>query len=111
MGTVFHVPEGDPAYGRRAFRNVRNLLDDEHIEADLVVICNSDGIEHLLTDAPTAATVSDLIAEDVTVSCCSNSLGTSDYGKGQLLDGVTIVPTAMGALTHRQKQGFAYIRP
>jgi intracellular sulfur oxidation DsrE/DsrF family protein len=51
--TVFHLPEGEEAYGTRVFRNIANLLADETVDstvADLV-----DGVE-LVSSAMTELT-------------------------------------------------------
>jgi len=110
LGTVFHVPEREPAYGERAFRNVQNLLDDETADSDVTVVCNSGGINHLLASAPTAEQVRELLEAGVTIYACRNSMG-DEVSRSDLVDGVEVVPTAMGELTRRQAAGDTYIRP
>lgn len=108
-GTVFHVPEGDPAYGRRAFRNVENLLADETIDSDITVVCNGGGVDQLFASASAAERVRELVDAGVRVCACRNSLDDPDTSL--LVEGVEIVPTAMGELTRRQAAGDAYVRP
>ncbi|WP_254278897.1 DsrE family protein [Haloarcula marina] len=110
-GTVFHVPESGREYAERAFRNVANLLDDETLDSDITVVCNGGGAGHVLASAVTAGTVETLVAEDVDVCVCRNSLDAADIDTSMLVDGVRVVPTAMGELTRRQSKGDAYIRP
>jgi len=110
LGTVFHVPEREQAYGKRALRNAQNLVDDETTDSDITVVCNGGGIDHLLASAPTADQISELIQVGVRVCACRNSMG-EDVSLADLVDGVEVVPTAMGELTKRQAAGDAYIRP
>lgn len=110
-GTVFHLPEGDETYAERALRNAGNVLDDETIAGEVVVVCNSGGVAHVLDPSRVEPAVSRLIDRGVTVVACRNSLDSRDADTADLLDGVGVVPTAMGELTRRQAQGYAYVRP
>ncbi|QIO23385.1 DsrE family protein [Haloarcula sp. JP-L23] len=111
LGTIVHVPEGDSTYGKRAFRNVENLLADETLASDVTVVCNGGGVDHLLRSASTATRVRTLVERGVDVCACRNSLDSGGHDADELVDGVRIVPTAMGELTKQQASGSAYIRP
>jgi hypothetical protein len=66
--TVFHIPEDDDAYGKRALRNAANLLADETVDVEVCVVANGDGARHLLAEASTAEDVRELLDDGVLVS-------------------------------------------
>ena len=108
---VFHLPEGDTAYGQKVFRNVSNLLADETISVSVAVVANGGGIDHLLATAPTAETARKLRESGVELLLCSNTLEGSEHELDDFIDGVEVVSSAMGELTRRQANGAGYIRP
>lgn len=110
-GTVFHLPEGEEAYATRVFRNAGNLLDDETIAGEVVVVCNSAGVSHVLDPSTVEPAVSRVLDRGVRVVACQNSLDSRDADPDALLEGVDAAPTAMGELTRLQAQGYAYVRP
>jgi intracellular sulfur oxidation DsrE/DsrF family protein len=109
--TVFHLPEGKEAYGRRVFRNAANLIADETVDATVAIVVNGGGIGYLRTDAPTADRVRELIEDGVEVCVCRNTLDGSDTDVTDFVDGVELVSSAMAELTRKQDAGYAYIRP
>jgi intracellular sulfur oxidation DsrE/DsrF family protein len=52
-----------------------------------------------------------MVDAGVTVLACRNSLDGHEYDAADLLDGVSVVPTAMGEFVRRQATGAAYVRP
>lgn len=109
--TVFHVPEDDEDYGKKALRNASNLLDDETVDVEVSVVANGDGVAHLLDEASTADDVRELLAAGVDVFACGNTVVAADYDEADLVDGVSVVSSGMGELTRRQADGHAYVRP
>lgn len=109
--TVFHLPDGEETYGTRVFRNVANLLADNTIDATAAVVVNEEGIDHVLTDAPTADRARQLLDDGVEICVCQNTLEGSEHAVIDLLDGVRLVSSAMAELTRKQDDGYAYIRP
>lgn len=111
VDTVFHLPESDPAYAERTLRNARNLLADETVTGDVALVCNGGGVDHVLPDTRVSEAVTAAIDAGVTVLACRNSLDGHASDAADLLDGVAVVPTAMGELARRQAAGAAYVRP
>jgi intracellular sulfur oxidation DsrE/DsrF family protein len=109
--TVFHLPEGDDSYGKRVFRNAANLLADTTVDSTVAIVVNGGGIEHVLTDAPTAEQARQLLDDGVELCVCQNTLEGSEHAAVDLVDGVRIVSSAMAELTRKQDDDYAYIRP
>jgi intracellular sulfur oxidation DsrE/DsrF family protein len=110
--TVFHVPEGDEAYARRAFANASNLLADDTVAVEVAIVANGDGVAHLRADASSADRVRALLDAGVEVCACGNTIRKRDaLDEADLLDGVTVVSSGMGELTRRQADGYGYVRP
>lgn len=109
--TVFHLPEGEEAYGKRVFRNAANLFDDETVDSTVAIVVNGGGIDHVRDDAPTADRIRELLDDGVEICVCRNTLEGTDYAVADLVDGVELVSSAMAELTRKQDGGYAYIRP
>jgi intracellular sulfur oxidation DsrE/DsrF family protein len=108
--TVFHVPEGDRQYGWRALRNVEHFLEDDR-SADVAVVFNGGGIEHLRQDAPARDRVSGLLDRGVELCLCANTIDSKDYDRESFPEGVTVVDSGVAELARRQGEGWAYVRP
>lgn len=108
---VFHIPEGDVAYGKRALENVTNLRADETVDVSISVVANGGGLEHLYSDARTADTVRELLDAGVEFFACENTIERSDREPDELVDGVSVASSGVGELTRQQTAGAGYIRP
>jgi intracellular sulfur oxidation DsrE/DsrF family protein len=104
-GTAFHLPGRATEYADRVFRNATNLCDDETAAGEVVVVCNSADVTHVLDPSTADPAVSKVLDRGATVVACRNSLESRDADAADLLEGVTVVPTAMRELTRRQAQG------
>lgn len=112
MDVVFHVPSGDPTVHGNALGNVENLLADDTIRVqNIAVVVNGDGLEMVVRSTDYADRVRDLVDRQVRVRACQNTLDSADRDSDALVDGVEIVPSAMGELARLQSDGYAYIRP
>jgi intracellular sulfur oxidation DsrE/DsrF family protein len=109
--TVFHLPEGEEAYGTRVFRNAANLLADGTVDPTVAIVVNGGGIDHVRSDAPTADRARQLLEDGVELCVCKNTLEGANADAGDLVDGVRLVSSAMAELTRKQDDGYAYIRP
>lgn len=111
MQTVLHCSSGRRSDWRHALGNVENLLADETLDlTDVELLCNGDAVSLATADAALADRVDDLLARDVRVCVCRNSLDTRPSVENRLIAGVERVPSGVGELTKRQTEGYAYIR-
>lgn len=112
MDVVFHVTSGNRASVASAFGNVRNLLDDDSVDVNGVdVVTNGAAVGHLGADGDLDGDVRALLNRGVEIAACANSLDSRGESAEDLVDGVGVVPSAMGALVSLQAEGYAYVRP
>lgn len=112
MRAVFHVPANEPGAHDVAIRNVENLLGDDSVAvSDVVVVANGGGLHLLTRDAAQRADVERLLDAGVRFCACRNSLRRADLDAADLIDGVEVVPSAVGELVRLQDEGYAYLRP
>ncbi|MEF8793334.1 DsrE family protein [Thiohalorhabdus sp.] len=116
---VYQVNEIDRANG--ALRNVGN-----HLEAtgtplegniDLAVVSHSSGVYMLLEGATNSKgelyepKVQDLMSKGVAFLQCRKTLQGKGLKKSDLVDGVEIVPSGVGEVAEKQRNGYAYVKP
>lgn len=88
-----------------------NLLDDLGEIAEVELVTHGPGVGLCLAGSPQAEAVAALIARGVVVAACENTLRAQSIAAGQLAPGVATVPSGVGELVRRQRQGWAYVRP
>jgi len=96
-----------------ALSNIRNLLSDlGSDQVDVELVANGDAVViYLPALSIYAERIQSLAQQGVRFVACNNSLRYMNLEGEGLLDGVEIVPSAVGELTRRQAEGWAYIRP
>lgn len=110
-GVVVHLSEAGEAKHEAVARNVVNLLADLGEGTEVELVTHGPGTGLCLAGGPQAEAVGALIARGVTVAACENSLRSLGIGAQQLVGGVVTVPSGVGELVRRQRQGWAYVRP
>ncbi len=111
QGAVFHINDASVNKQRSALKNIENLRAEmPDIPIELVV--QGEAIT-MVVDRETALKpeLETLPQEGVTVAVCRNTMRGKGISSEQLILGVEIVPSAVGELVRRQKQGMAYIKP
>ena len=111
QGAVFHINDASVNKQRSALKNMENLRAEmPDIPIELVV--QGEAIT-MVVDRETALKpeLETLLQEGVTVAVCRNTMRGKGISSEQLILGVEIVPSAVGELVRRQKQGMAYIKP
>lgn len=112
MKAVFHVSERDSEQWSRALGNILNLLDDPTVDSEKVaLVVNSAGVDLLKTRSGYGDEVTRLSKRGVDFLACRNTLTRSNIAEEDLYAEVRTVPSAMGALTRLQHEGYAYIKP
>lgn len=110
-GVVFHLDEADPARQALVLGNMVNLLAELGGDTPLELVANGPGLEALLLAAPLADQVGRLVDRGVSVVACANTMRQRGVSVDRLLPGVRVVPSGVGQLVRRQREGWAYLRP
>lgn len=109
MDVIFHIDE--PSKWPVLLSNV------QHYQEWLQAQSDNSSLEILINGGAVAQAVGDsdidlcLLARDVNISVCANSMRQRDITKEQLQGGLTVVPSGVVELVKRQHEGFAYIKP
>lgn len=112
MKAVFHVSRDDRELWERGLGNISNLLDDPTIDLrEVVLVVNGGGARLVKRRSRFSSQLGDLVDRGLVLSVCRNSIESSEVGEDDLLEAAVIVPSAMGELTRRQCDGYAYIKP
>ncbi len=108
---VFHINDASPHKQRGTLKNISNLLaESPDIRVELVV--QGDAITLVTAqESPFANALAALQQRGVVIAVCRNTLKAKGMTDTELLDDMTIVPSAVGELVRRQQQGAAYIKP
>lgn len=115
MKICFHVDELER--WKTCFANIKNTLnycDDKDTGCDVVVIANSEAVDDLAqskTNEDQQHLIQDLVSKGVKIAACRNALAARDIEIADLIPGVDTVPAGIIALTEKQQEGYAYIRP
>lgn len=110
-GVVVHLDEAGEAKHESVTRNVANLLADLGEPAEVELVAHGPGVELCLAESPQTEAVRALIARGVVVAVCENTLRAMSIDARRLAPGVVTVPSGVGELVRKQRQGWAYIRP
>jgi len=108
---IFQLNEADDHRINLVLNNMNNLLADlEEVEMELVAY--SQGVVlYLKEENPHLERVENLQGKGVHLAVCNNTLRSLNLKPEDLLEGVRVVPSGVGELVRRQKDGWIYIRP
>ncbi|HET9079919.1 MAG TPA: DsrE family protein [Trebonia sp.] len=110
-GVVVHLDEAGEAKHEAVTRNVANLLGDLGEGTEVELVAHGPGVALCLAGSPQAEAVGALIARGVVVAACENTLRAQGIAARRLVPGVVTVPSGVGELVRKQRQGWAYVRP
>lgn len=110
-GLVLHVGSSDPRPEQLvgAFRTGSNAIRDLPENTPVEVAVQGGAVRLLAQGSPIAEEIH-AAAQMLEILACENSLHSAELDPSQLVSGITVVPAAVGHLTRRQWQGWAYIR-
>jgi uncharacterized protein len=109
---VFQVSDGDPQKWNLALNNARNVQDDLGSDAvELEIVVYGPGIGMLKGDSPVGKRVADALESGVKVVACENTMKGQHLVYADMLPDIGYVPAGVVELMHRQREGYAYIRP
>ncbi|WP_243312776.1 DsrE family protein [Fundidesulfovibrio agrisoli] len=109
---LLHVDTADDRLAVAA-RNAANALKAlAGAPASIVLVANGPAVQLLGKANPDhAATLSNLLAQGVSVRACANSLNDFSLFPDFLVPGCEVVPAAIVELVRLQGEGYAYVKP
>ena len=115
LKVVVHFNFGDVARQGHGLKNIENILKEAEsagLVTEIEVVCHSDGII-LLEKAKTAQAtpIEALQKKGVQFAACENTMRQRSIRPGDLLPGVTTVPSGAFEVVRRQQDGYSYFKP
>ncbi len=110
-GVVVHLTEADTTKQAGVIKNINNLLNELGANTPVELVVNGPGMTAVLTDAPVAGQLRELLGRGAIVAACSNTMRERSISVHELIDGVTVVPAGIAQVVRRQWEGWAYVRP
>jgi len=108
---IFQLNEADIPRINLVLNNINNLRADlEEVEIELVAYAQGV-VLYLKEDNPQLERLQDLQKKGVQLAVCNNTMRSLDLKPEDLLDKVKVVPSGVGELVRKQKDGWIYIRP
>ena len=109
---IFQVSDSDPAKWNLALNNAKNVqqaIGADKSEVEIVVY--GPGINMLKADSTVGNRVEDAKKEGVNIVACENTMKGMKLTKDDMLPNTSYVPGGVVEIMHKQKLGYAYIRP
>lgn len=104
LKVVFHVSDEERL--TNAYNNVKNIVKDR-ADTQITLLLNGAAAKLVTFEEK----LEELVALDVDVKVCRNSLNGMKIEEDELIKGITVVPTGVLELVYRQQDGYAYIKP
>ncbi len=110
-GVVVHLNDGDPQVQRAVLRNALNLVPEVGAGTPIEVVVHGPGLGLALPGAEAGAALAEVQAAGIVLAVCRNSMRSQGVADADLVPGVVPVPSGVGHLVARQRDGWAYLRP
>jgi uncharacterized protein len=110
-GVVLHLTEAAPGKHRAVLRNALNLLPEVEPGTPIEVVVHGEAITLARPGQVTADALAEVLDAGIVLVVCRNSLRSQDLTDADLVQGAVVVPSGVGHLVARQRQGWAYLRP
>ena len=109
---LFQVSDNDPAKWNLVLNNAKNVqqaIGADKSEVEIVVY--GPGISMLKSDSTVGNRVEEAKAAGVNIVACENTMKGMKLTKDDMLPNTNYVPGGVVEIMHKQKAGYAYIRP
>ncbi|HEY6096254.1 MAG TPA: DsrE family protein [Gallionellaceae bacterium] len=109
---VFQVSDADPKKWNLALNNAKNAqeaLGAANVDVEIVVY--GPGIAMLKFDSTVASRIDEAKDAGIKVVACENTMKSQNLTHNDMLSSIGYVPAGVIELMHKQKEGYAYIRP
>ena len=109
---VFQVSDADPKKWNLTLNNAKNVQDNLGKDnVDIEIVTYGPGIGMMKLESEVAQRVDQAVASGVKIVVCENTMTAQKITKADMLPIASYVPGGVIELMHKQKEGYAYIRP
>ncbi len=105
---ILHLDDGERV--DRGLRSLQHLLDDMPGKVTVALVVNGGAVSVLRRTAAHAPAIRGLLEQGVAVVGCRHSLVRAGVDPAALTEGVLVVPSGLGELVRRQREGAAYVK-
>ncbi len=110
-GVVVHLNDPDPAKQAAVLVNITNLRVELGAGTPVELVVHGPALALARRDSPDAARLATLTEAGLQVAVCANSMRALQVTSEDLAGTVRVVPSGVAHLVHRQREGWAYLRP
>lgn len=111
MDVVLHISNHQEAAGAESLANLTNLLADESVETgEVALVANAGAIQHLQANTKFAGRIRSFLDRNVSFFACGNAMQAQSVTEDDLVDGVTVATSGVGALARLEADGYQYIK-
>lgn len=110
-GVTLHLDEGAPSKHAAVLRNALNLLPEVPSGTPIEVVVHGEGIGLARPDGPASAALAEALAAGITLVVCHHTMQGQGLTADDLVPQAVVVPSGVGHLVRRQREGWAYVRP
>ena len=110
-GVVLHLTEASVDKHRAVLRNALNLVPEVEPGTPIELVVHGEAIYLALPGQPTADALAEALDAGIILVVCRNSMRSQNLTADDLIPGAVTVPSGVGHLVARQRQGWAYLRP
>jgi intracellular sulfur oxidation DsrE/DsrF family protein len=110
-GVVLHLTEASVDKQRAVLRNALNLLLELEPGTPIEVVVHGEAIVLARPGQETAGALTEAVDAGISLVVCRNSMRSQNLTDDDLVHGAVSVPSGVGHLVARQREGWAYLRP
>lgn len=109
---IFQVSDSAPGKWNLTLNNARNVQEAlGKDKVDVEIIAFGPGIDMLRLESEVGGMVDTAMSNGVKIVACENTMKSKRLTRDDMLPSISYVPGGVVELMHKQKAGWAYIRP
>ncbi|MDM8083762.1 DsrE family protein [Cellulomonas cellasea] len=110
-GVTLHLDEDAPSKQASVLRNALHLLPEVPAGTPIEVVVHGEGISLARPGGPVSVSLAEALAAGITLVACHNTMQAQGLTSDDLVPQAVVVPSGVGHLVRRQREGWAYVRP
>ena len=109
---IIQVSDSVPGKWNLALNNARNIQEAlGKDKVDVEIVAYGPGIDMLKFESEVGQRIDKALADGVKIVACENTMRSMKLVKADMLPSIAYVPSGVIEIMHKQKEGWAYLRP